>query len=208
MPTKSHPGIAREGWPIIAVTVAAGGVVWFFDPEWTLLFLVLALALALKFRDPTRPVPPEPLGVVSPVDGIVELVEKAQDPCLGRDAIRIRIRIARIGSYSARAPVEGKVLDFKGPEDSHGTCTTGQRGMRIQTDEHDDVILILNTAPSFARPRSLLGYGSRVGQGQRCALLRLARVAEVYVPTASRVHVEPGRRVLAASELLATLVHD
>lgn len=199
MPRQSEPGVAREGWPFIAATVVAGVAAWFVEPEWTALFAAVGFALVLKFRDPARLVPPEPLGVVSPVDGVVELIETTEDPCLGRSALRIRIRVARFGAYSARAPVEGKLLDFKGQR---------ERGMRIQTDEHDDIILILNEAPAFARPRSLLGYGSRVGQGQRCALLRLARIAEVYLPVGSRVHVHPGRRVLAGSELLATLVHD
>lgn len=197
MPRQTHPGVAREGWPFIAAAAVAGAVAWFLNPEWAAPFAVLLIIFMLKFRDPARAVPPEPLGVVSPVDGVVELIETAQDPCLGREALRIRIRVARFGAYSARSPVEGKLLDFK-----------GQRGMRIQTDEHDDVILILNEAPPFARPRALVGYGSRIGQGQRCALVRLARIAEVYLPAGARVHVQAGRRVLAGSELLATLVHD
>lgn len=194
---QTHPGVAREGWPFITAAVVAGVIAWFINPEWSVPFAVLIIVFAMKFRDPAREVPPEPLGVVSPVDGIVELVETGQDPCLGRNALRIRIRIARFGAYSARSPVEGKLLDFK-----------GQRGMRIRTDEDDDVILILNEAPSFAGPRSLVGYGARVGQGQRCALVRLARIAEVYLPAGARAQVKPGRRVLAGSELLATLVHD
>lgn len=197
MPRQTHPGLAREGWPFITAAAVAGVIAWFINPEWSAPFVVLVIVFAMKFRDPAREVPPEPLGVVSPVDGIVELVETAQDPCLGRNAMRIRIRIARFGAYSARSPVEGKLLDFK-----------GQRGMRIQTDEKDDVILILNEAPAFARPRALVGYGSRVGQGQRCAVVRMARIAEVYLPAGVRVQVKPGRRVLAGSELLATLVHD
>lgn len=201
MPRQHHPAIAREGWPAIAATVASGVAVWFVDPEWSAAFAVLALVLVLKFRDPAREVPPEPLGVVSPVDGVVELVEQSRDPCLDREAVRIRLRIARFGSYSARAPVEGKVLDYK-------AATRGQRGMRIQTDEHDDVLLVLNDAPRFAGPTSLIGYGARIGQGQRCAWLRLARTAEVYVPVGTRVLVEPGRRVLAGSELLGVLTHD
>src|SRR5690606_34438740 len=119
-------------------------------------------AFALKFRDPDRTIPAEPLGVVSPVDGRVLLVEP------DGERIRIVIRIAFFGAYSGRAPVEGKVQDAPGP-----------RGMRIRTDEGDEVLLYLNTAPSIAPPRAIVGYGARVGQGQRCAWLRLARSAEV-----------------------------
>lgn len=196
MARQRHPAIAREGWPLIALAVVGTVAAWLALSDSAMLFAVLALAFAFKFRDPERTIPAEPLGVVSPVDGRVELVEEADDPALNRRALRIRLRVSFFGAYSARAPVEGKVLDLAGP-----------RGMRLQTDEGDDVILFINTAPSFARPRSILGYGARVGQGQRCGWLRLARVAEVYLPANARVLVEPGRRVLAGSDLLAELIH-
>jgi len=195
MAHQQHPGIAREGWPFIAVTVVGGLLAWFLNPEWVVLFAVLAFAFMIKFRDPERDFDSEPLGVVSPVDGIVELVEKGE-------RVRIRIRLPIFGCYSARAPVEGKVSDH--PKLANGS----PRGLHLLTDEGDEVTLVLNTAPSFARPRAMLGYGARVGQGQRCAWLRLARIAEIYLPAGSRVLVEPGRRVLAGSELIATLVHD
>jgi phosphatidylserine decarboxylase len=205
MSRMQYPYIAREGWPLIAIAVACGVFAWFIDPEWSALFAALAFALVLKFRDPDRAVPSEALGVVSPVDGVVESVETVQDPCLDREAICIRMQIHLFGSYSARAPVEGKVMD--NPKQDNGHAPTA-RGLRLQTDEGDEVVLIINTAPSWARPRSMLGYGSRIGQGQRAAWVRLARIAEVYLPTSTRIQVVPGRRVLAGSDLLGSLVHD
>jgi phosphatidylserine decarboxylase len=196
MARQRHPAIAREGWPFISLAALGALASWLALSDAALLFAVLGVALAFKFRDPEREIPADPLGVVSPVDGVVELVEEADDPALNRRALRIRLRVSFFGAYSGRAPVEGKVLDLAGP-----------RGMRLQTDEGDDVILYINTAPAFARPQSIVGYGARVGQGQRCAWLRLARVAEVYLPANSRVLVEPGRRVLAGSDLLAELIH-
>lgn len=196
MARQRHPAVAREGWPLIALAVVGAAAAWFFAPDWALLGGALTLALAFKFRDPERTIPAQPLGVVSPVDGIVELVETVPDPALNRTAVRIRIRASFFGAYSGRAPVEGKVLDLAGP-----------RGMRLQTDEGDDVILYINTAPGFACPKSIVGYGSRVGQGQRCAWLRLARIAEVYLPANAHISVEPGRRVLAGADLLGVLVH-
>lgn len=194
MAKNTHPPVAREGWPLIAVPFVMALVAWYLAPDWTPLFLVVGFALMLKFRDPDRTIPAEPLGVVSPVDGVVELVETTADPALNREALHIRIRVEFFGAYSGRAPVEGKVLDL-----------AGMRGMRLQTDEGADVVLLINTAPAFARPRAMVDYGSRIGQGQRCGWLRLARVAEVYLPADARPKVEAGRRVLAGADLLAVL---
>lgn len=202
MAGKHHPAVARDGWPLISLLAVAAIVSWFAEPEWSLLFVVLAFAAAMRFRDPQRSIPSDALGVVSPVDGIIEAVDTVADPFLDREAVRVRIRIHHFGCYSARAPLEGKVLETK--------CTqpAGPRGLRLETDEGDQVVVTLNTAPGWGRPRSLLGYGSRVGQGQRIAWLRLARVAELYLPAGTRMLVAPGRRVLAGSELIASLVHD
>lgn len=202
MAGKHHPAVARDGWPLIFLLVIATLVAWVVDSEWSLLFAALAFAATLRFRDPERTIPSEALGVVSPVDGIVEAVDTVADPFLDRQAIRVRIRIHRFGCYSARAPLEGKVLETKCAQPS------GPRGLRLETDEGDQVVVTLNTAPGWGRPRSLCGYGSRIGQGQRIAWLRLARVAELYLPVGTRMAVSPGRRVLAGSELVASLVHE
>lgn len=196
MARQRHPSIAREGWFPIALVALVAATLWLMQSDAWLIALALVAAIGLKFRDPEREIPAEPLGVVSPVDGKVALVETVRDPALDRDAIRVVIRIAFFGAYSGRAPVEGKVLDVPGP-----------RGMRLQTDEGDDVLLYINNAPSFAAPKAILGYGARVGQGQRCGWLRLARTAEVYLPANARVCVAPGRHVLAGADLLAVLVH-
>ncbi len=204
MTQKHHPQIAREGWPWLAASAAVVAFAAMFAPALVLPAVALVFVSVLKFRDPEREVPAEPLGVVSPVDGVVESVETVRDPCLDRDSVRIRIKIARFGAYSARAPIEAKIGDLNG----HGKDRSATRGMWLHSDEGDDVLLAINTAPAIARPCSMVGYGSRVGQGQRVAWLRLARVAEVHLPVAAKVSVEPGRRVLAGSDLLAVLVHD
>ena len=44
-------------------------------------------------------------------------------------------------------------------------------------------------------PASFVRYGERVGQGQRCAYLRLTGVAEVHLPIESKILVEAGTTV-------------
>ena len=56
-------------------------------------------------------------------------------------------------------------------------------------------------------PLAFLGYGERVGQGQRCAYLRLTRLAEVQLPINGRVLVTEGQKVSAGVDVLAKLPH-
>ena len=85
--------------------------------------------------------------------------------------------------------------------------TDGSSGLWIRTDEDDDVVLQFRGHRFGLAPLAFLRYGDRVGQGQRCAYLRLSRLAEVQLPIASRVLVKIGQRVTAGTDVLAKLPH-
>jgi phosphatidylserine decarboxylase len=80
-------------------------------------------------------------------------------------------------------------------------------GLWLRTDEDDDVVLQFHGHRFGLAPRAFLRYGERVGQGQRCAYLRLTRFAEVQLPINGRVLVVTGQRVSAGSDVLAKLPH-
>jgi len=161
--------------------------------------------LYLVFRDPHRPVPPSPLGVVSPVDGEVVTVDIAEDGVLQGRAQRIVIRIDSLGTYTARSPVEGRVRDL---HTADRVTDYPHNALWLRTDEGDDVVLKFSGYRFGLPPRSLALYGERLGQGARCAYLRLTRLAEVHLPDTSRVLVEPGQVLRAGSDLIARLPHS
>ncbi|MGD8378494.1 MAG: hypothetical protein PVI56_02710 [Gammaproteobacteria bacterium] len=201
MAPSGFPLLAREGWLflIIAGVAAVAGYTWIGTPG-AFPGAGLAFLVLLKFRDPERSVPPAPLGVLSPVDGSVLAVEHEAAGCLDRPAVRITLRVALLGAYSIRSPVEGKVLELPG----NGN---GGRGVWLQTDEKDDVVMVMR-GPSIARPRARVRYGERLGQGQRCGYVRLARRVELLVPEQSRINVQVGQRVRAGITVCAEFIHD
>ncbi len=204
MPRARYALIAREGWIfILAEAVLTVTVFYYFGLLPALLPLALLIWLILLFRDPLRAIPSAPLAVVSPVDGRVFAVENTQDPALKREAIRIAVRINHLGAYIARSPVEGKLLDV--PEQAQDGK---RRALRLTTDEGDDVVLLIHGRRWLGKPRAFPRYGERLGQGQRFAYLRFAALAEVFVPANSRVQVKVGDYVTAATDPIATLIHD
>ena len=166
--------------------------------------LVLLGLFFLIFRDPDRPVPAVPLGVVSPVDGEVVEVGVTDRPVSGDEAQVIAIRVNALGTYTARSPIEGKVLDFATDGRSERP-SVANGGMWLRTDEGDDVVLRFRNHRLGLVPKAFVRYGERLGQGQRCAFLRLTGIAEVQVPLVARVQVEPGQSVTAGSDVLAKL---
>jgi phosphatidylserine decarboxylase len=133
----------------------------------------------------------------------VELTNKG---ALEGEAHRISIRVNSLGTYTARCPVEGKIMDFRGAV-PNSAAIGSVSGLWVQTDEAADVILQFRGHRFGFAPLAFLGYGERVGQGQRCAYLRLTRLAEVQLPVNARVLVTKGQKVTAGVDVLARLPH-
>ena len=77
----------------------------------------------------------------------------------------------------------------------------------VETDEGNSVVLQFHEYRLGIAPQAFVGLGERLGQGQRCANIRLARFAEVYLPIAGKVKVEPGQVVRAGEDLIGAVPH-
>ena len=197
---RRNPFVAREA------LFACWATLRYAAPVLVALPAALVVVLYLVFRDPRRPIPSAPLGVVSPVDGDVVEVELSKKGILRGKGHRIVIRIDSMGTYTARSPVEGKILNVKtGPENS--TEEYPKNSLWLQTDEGDDVALKFHGYRFGIPPKAFARYGERLGQGARCAYLRLTRYAEVHLALEAKVLVEPGQRLTAGSDLIARLPH-
>ncbi|CAN5118819.1 phosphatidylserine decarboxylase [soil metagenome] len=207
MPRSQAPLIAREGLPFIAAAVAAV-IVGYHLFDWSGLAggSLLLLLTVLIFRDPYRDVPSVPFGVFSPVDGRVVQIEPSCRGILPREATCITIRINNFGAYTIRSPIEGKVLSLREHETEQAKLQ-GVNGLWVQNEARDDVVLLFRGPAFIGRPTAFIRYGERIGQGKRCAFLRLARYADLYLPVTSRVSVNVGEAVKSGSSLLATLIH-
>lgn len=200
---RSKSFIAGEGVPVLLALGALVAVLWYFGAHGYALLAAVPLASGfLLFRDPRREIATAPLGIVSPVDGRIVDAGSVDDGMLGRKVHRIVIRVNPFGTYTARCPVEGKVMDLHG--DRPGAAVPRDAGgLWLHTDEGEDVLLQFRGHRFGLVPDAIVGYGSRVGQGQRCAHLRWTRFADVEVPVEGRVTVSAGQDVLAGSDVLA-----
>ncbi len=208
MEGRRNPFVAREGLPFLFLAALALGLsARYLDVVFTVAAATALFVLLLVFRDPHRAIPPSPLGVVSPVDGRVIDVDLVDKGVLQGEAHRVRIQIDSFGTYTARAPVEGKVMDLH--SDTGGAVADYRtNAMWIRTDEGDDVVLQFHGHRFGLAPQSFVRFGERIGQGQRCAYLRLTRIAELHLPIGSQILVEPGQIVLAGTDLIGKVPHS
>ncbi|MFN2309269.1 MAG: phosphatidylserine decarboxylase [Gammaproteobacteria bacterium] len=195
--------IAREGWLSIAlVGGAALAVLLAFGGLWSLPLWLLTLGLIALFRDPPRGITAAPLAIVSPADGRVQVLETVQDPYLDRQAQHLAIRMPPYGVFSTRSPAEGRMLE---PRHTGAEGQVLPHGVWLQTDEGDDLVMVMNRGRLHTAPRCYLRFGERVGQGQRCGFATLGSTVDLYLPEDSRMKVQVGDRVHAGSDVIAQL---
>jgi phosphatidylserine decarboxylase len=191
---RRNPFVAQEGVPFLLVIAAlAILLIRFADPWYALIPGLLLVLFYMIFRDPHRSVPSIALGVFSPVDGKVVTVEKIEQGETGEPALRVVIDVDSFGTYTARSPVEGAIKDL------------GKKALWVQTDEGEDVILKFSGYRLGLAPRAFAKFGERLGQGQRCAYLRLTRTAEVQIPINGKVLVEPGQTIIAGEDVIGNV---
>ena len=201
--------IAKEGrgyiLGVFIAAVAAAICAWYGV---SLLLAVCGTIGIYLFRGTERNIPPSPLAVVSPIDGIVTNVQSYKDRYLDRDAIRVVIKPNLFGEYVIRGSIEGKIKNHWVRErGKRAKILAREYSYWIQTDEKDDVVQLLRPR-LWLKPIWYIPVGQRVGQGQRCGFLSLGGRVAVLVPANSKVKVTVGDRVQSGSEILAELTHE
>ena len=188
---------------LLATALAAVVVLHFFGLAASLPLWGFGLLILVIFRDPERDIPSQPMAVVSPADGRVTSISTTRDPYLDRDSIRVTLQMNPYGVFTTRSPVEGKVLQPpSSPRDARMP-----HGVWLQTDEGDDVVLVMMRGRLHTAPRCYIRIGDRIGQGKRCGFVHLGGQIDVYLPERSRLAVSVGDWVHSGSDIIATLLH-
>jgi len=207
-----HPIIAKEGWPYLALLGAVtllvhylGGIAWSW-PLWIIFIFVLQF-----FRDPQR-IPA--LGrdlVLSPADGRIVVVEKANDPYAGREALKISVFMNVFNVHSNRSAVNGLVKEiqyFPGKfvnADLDKASTENERNA-VVIDANGQLVTLVQVAGLIAR--RILCYihvGDRLKAGERYGFIRFGSRVDVYLPLTAEPLVGVGDKVFATNTALARL---
>lgn len=211
-PSYPHPIIAREGWPFIAIGFIASVLVtavngWLSLPFW--LFTIFALQF---FRDPARYIPEDADAVLSPVDGRVVVVERAQDPYRKTEALKISIFMNVFNVHSQKSPVDGTVeaVEYNRGKflnaDLDKASTENERNAVLVTTATGREITFVQVAGLVAR--RILCYtqvGRKLSRGERYGFIRFGSRVDVYLPLDAKAEVAIGDKVTGVSTILARL---
>jgi len=208
MRSNHYPIIARQGlWLILPLASVALYLLFFHNWLFSLPVWLVVAAAGFLFRDPGRQIPAKPLGLVSPVDGHVTSVREEHDPYLEREACCIRLNNCVTGIYVVRSPMEGKLLKQWYAVPAGNTVSRFVLATRIQSDEGDDIVLVVRPKLAWLRLRGNIAPGERTGQGMRFCFVPFGARIEIWISPNTDIEVQPGDRVHSGSDIIGTLNH-
>ncbi len=212
MSRDNHPLIAREGWPHVAIALALALIATGFLGAWSLLFWAAALFVLQFFRDPSRNPPQTPGVALSAADGRVLLVQKARDPYLNRDALKISVFMNVFNVHSNRSPVSGVIKErwyhsgkFFNASLDKSSEENERMALWIRTDDGQDVTCVQIAGLIARRVLCYVDAGERLERGQRDGFIRFGSRVDLYLPVGSHPRVTVGDKVTAAETIVAEL---
>ena len=208
-----HPLIAREGWPFIAASLVVAIAVHAYAGWGAALFFWLVFAFMIQFfRDPPRAIPADPAAVLSPADGRVVVVEKARDPYLDRDALKISVFMNVFNAHSNRSPVDGEVHktwyfpgSFLNAALAKASLENERAVLWIKTDKGADVTCVQVAGLVARRILCYAKTGQKLTRGERFGFIRFGSRVDVYLPLDATPRVAVGDVVYATESVLAVM---
>jgi phosphatidylserine decarboxylase len=210
------PRVHREGWPFIAVTLAAAllGALLFQPLFW--LLMILAGWMAIFFRDPVRVVPVGHGLVLSPADGRIDPIVSAVPPVelgLGDQPLtRVSVFMNVFDCHINRAPTGGRVAriayragTFLNADLDKASEDNERNAVLIVTDDDHPVGVVQIAGLIARRIICWTAEGAAVRAGERIGMIRFGSRVDVYLPAGSAVAVAHRQRAVSGETILALL---
>jgi phosphatidylserine decarboxylase len=208
--------IHRDGWPFVAGFAA---VTVILAVLWSPLGWVGAILTAwctYFFRDPPRITPIRGGLVVSPADGIVQMIEAAAPPAeLGlasRPLTRVSVFMNIFNVHVNRTPVDGTVANlayrpgkfFNASLDKASEFNERQ-AVALRLADGRDLVVVQIAGLVARRIRCDLRQNQAVRAGERFGLIRFGSRVDVYLPDGVAPLVIVGQTTIAGETVIADL---
>lgn len=210
-----HP----EGWRFVPI-FAAGTLLlfWLWSPlGW--LGVLLTLWCAFFFRNPDRVTPTRPGLVISPADGVVQMIVAAPPPAeLGMgDAplTRISVFMSVFNVHVNRVPASGRIVrrayspgKFFNASLDKASAFNERMAVRMALTDNRELAFVQIAGLVARRIRCDLTEGQEVRTGERFGLIRFGSRLDIYLPPGANPLVAVGQTALAGETVLADLASD
>ena len=210
--------INKEGHKFIAIFFVITIIFYLFDfTILTFIGLVLTVWCTAFFRDPVRFTPIQDGLIISPADGVVQMIVDATPPSeLNMDdekLTRVSVFMNVFNVHVNRSPISGKITTI---EYKSGKFFNADLDKSSQDNERQSFIiehksgtkvafvqiagLVARRIKAFVQPDDVLSSGERFG------LIRFGSRVDVYLPKGVKPKVAVGQTVIAGESIIANFI--
>ncbi len=206
--------INRAGWPFIVIfaAITAGLFYAWFPAGW--IGVILTLWCTYFFRDPPRTTPTRDGLVISPADGVVQMIQKALPPeeiNLGTSELtRISIFMNVFDVHVNRIPIGGTISQlayrpgkfFNASLDKASEFNERQ-SVRLKTDLGPEITFVQIAGLVARRIKCDIQEDQTLKTGERFGLIRFGSRVDIYLPDNVPALVAVGQRAVAGETVIA-----
>ena len=211
--------IHREGRPFIAVFLAAAILLWWLWTPLVVPGVILTLWCIYFFRDPERVTPTRKGLVISPADGVVQMIEKAVPPselAMGEEPrTRISVFMNVFNVHVNRIPIDGTITrlaycpgKFVNASLDKASVDNERQAVRMETGDGREVAFVQIAGLVARRILCTLANDQIVEAGERFGMIRFGSRVDVFIPDGVEPMVCVGQTTVAGETVLADLTSN
>ena len=211
--------IAREGWPFIAIFGLASLILYFLYAPLGWIGLVLTLWCVYFFRNPDRVTPEREGLIISPADGIVQMIAEVSPPeelDMGSEpVVRVSVFMNVFDCHVNRIPCDGRIGklvyvpgQFLNASLDKASEENERQMVRIDLDSGAFIGAVQIAGLIARRIVCYLEEDQTVLAGERFGLIRFGSRVDIYLPHGAVSHAVIGQKCVSGETVLADLKSD
>lgn len=213
------PNIHNEGWKFVGIFAAITALLAMMWQPLGWLGMALTVWCFYFFRDPERVTPEIKDVVISPADGVVQMITKVQAPeelGLGNQKFtRVSVFMSVFNVHVNRAPAEGKITKavyvpgkfFNATLDKASKDNERQL-LAMKTKSGKDIAFVQIAGLVARRILCEATEGQEYKVGERFGMIRFGSRLDVYLPEGVEPQVCLGQIMVAGESVIANLNSD
>ena len=210
------PNINNEGWRFVGIFAAVTALLAILWQPLGWIGLVLTIWCFYFFRDPERVTPDVENVVVSPADGIVQMITKVKAPeelGLGdKKFTRVSVFMSVFNVHVNRAPAEGKILKsvyvpgkFLNATLDKASKDNERQLLSMKTKSGKEIAFVQIAGLVARRIVCDAAAGQEYKTGERFGMIRFGSRLDVYLPLGTNPQVALGQTRVAGETIIAYL---
>ena len=208
--------VRQEGYLFIVIFVVIA-IVCFSVAQWLGFIGIILVGWCIYFfRDPDRVTPIEDGLIISPADGVIQMVgDAAPPPELDMGEVpmrRVSIFMNVFDCHVNRIPIDGEIVKnsyrpgkFLNASLDKASEDNERRSLVIRTEKGVKVVFVQIAGLVARRIVCWVDEGQFLRAGERYGMIRFGSRIDVYLPKGTRLTAIPGQRAVAGETPIAQL---